>query len=137
MRDGFVGGRCGGAELRFLVGLVDNSFEPDQCSGKMQEGHETSCEFFIASENASIPLDLVDETFDDVAFWVADSVIVPWLPAIAAGRDDHPDLLSCEQLSQGVRIVAFIGNNGVKMERGEQQLSLGHIMAFTTSQDER
>ena len=103
----------------------------------MQESHETSCEFFIASENASIPLDFVDETFDDVAFSVADSVIVPWLLAIAAGRDHHLDLLGREQLSQGVRIVAFIGNYGVKMERGEQQLSLGHIMAFTTSQNER
>ena len=123
--------------LLSCLGLVDISFEPDQCRSKMQESHETSCEFFIASENASIPLDFVDETFDDVAFSVADSVIVPWLLAIAAGRDDHLYLLSCEQLSQGVRIVAFIGNNGVKMERGEQRFSLGHIMAFTTSQDER
>jgi len=59
------------------------------------------------------------------------------LLAIAEGRDVHLDLLGCEKLSQGVRIVDFIGNNGVKMERGQQQLSLGHIMAFTTSQDER
>ena len=118
------------------LGLVDISFEPDQCRSKMQESHETSCEFFIASENASIPLDFVDKTFDDVAFSVADSVIVPWLPAIAAGRDDHLYLLGCEQVSQRVRIVAFVGNNSVKMERGEQRFSLGHIMAFTPSQDE-
>ena len=103
----------------------------------MQESHETSCESFIASENTSIPLDFVDETFDDVEFSVADSVIIPWMPTIAAGRDDHLDLLSSEQFSQGVKIVAFISGDGVKMERGEQQLSLGHIMAFTTSQDER
>ena len=29
----------------------------------MQESHETPCEFFIAGENASIPLDSVDEAF--------------------------------------------------------------------------
>ena len=63
----------------------------------MQESHETSCEFFIASENTSVPLDFVDETFDDVAFSVAESVIVAWLLAIAAGRDDRLYLLSCEQ----------------------------------------
>ena len=90
----------------------------------MQESHETSCEFFIASENASIPLDFVDETFDDVAFSVADSVIVPWWPAIAAGRDDDLDLLGCEQFSQGVRTVAFIGNDGVKMEMGRATTQL-------------
>ena len=55
---------------------------------------------------------------------------------MAAGRDDHLDLVGCEQLSQRVRIVAFIGDDGIKMERGEQRFSLGHIMAFTPSQDE-
>ena len=119
-----------------ILGLVDILFEPEQCRRKVQECHESACQFVIASENAAIPLDFVDETFDDVAFSVADSVIVPWLLAIAVGRDDRFYLLSCEQLSQRVRIVAFIGNNGVKMERGEQRFSLGHIMAFTTGQDE-
>ena len=107
-------------------GIVDISFEPDQCRNKMQESHETSCEFVIASENASIPLDFVDETFDDVAFSVADSVIVPWLLSIAAGRDDHLYLLGCETCSQRVRIVAFIGNDSIKVESGERRFSLGH-----------
>ena len=102
----------------------------------MQESDETSCEFFIASGNASTPLEFVDETFDDVAFSVADAVIVPWLLAIAAGREDDLYLLVCEQLSQRVRIVAFVGNNGVIIERGEQRFSLGHIMALTPGQDE-
>ena len=50
-------------------GLVDISFEPDQCRSKMQEGDETTCEFVIASGNASTPLEFVDEAFDDVATW--------------------------------------------------------------------
>ncbi len=58
------------------------------------------------------------------------------LLAIAAGRDDHLYLIGCEQLSQRVRTVAFIGNSGIKMERGEQRFSLGEVMAFTPSQDE-
>jgi hypothetical protein len=129
---------CARAAGDFLLdfGLVDISLEPDQCRSEVQESHESACEFVIASENASIPLDSVDETFDDVAFSVADSVIGAWLLTIAAERNHHLDLLGCEQLSQRVGIVAFIGNNGVKMERGEQRFSLGHIMAFTPSQDE-
>ena len=85
----------------------------------------------------SIPLDFVDETFDDVACSVALSVMVMWFFAIATARDDHLYLLGCEQIPQRVRIVASIGNDGVKIEGGEQRLSLGHIMAFTTSQYER
>ena len=119
-----------------MLGLVDISFELDQCRSKVQESDETTCEFFIASGNASTPLEFVDETFDKVAFLVADAVIVLWLLAIAAGGDDHLYLLSCEQLSQRVRIVAFVGNNGVIIERGEQRFSLGHIMALTPGQDE-
>ncbi len=102
----------------------------------MQESHVTPCQFVIASGNAATPPESVDETLDDVAFSVADAVIVPWLFAIAAGGDDHLDLSGCEQLSQWVGIVAFVGNDGIKIERGEQRFSLGHSMAFTTGQDE-
>ena len=102
----------------------------------MQESDETTCEFFIASGNASTPLEFVDKTFDDVAFSVADAIIVPWLLSIAAGGDDHLYLLGCEQLSQRVRIVAFVGNYGIKIERGEQRFGLGHVMALTPGQDE-
>ena len=81
-------------------------------------------QFFIAGENASKPLSSVDEAFDDVAL------------AVAARRDDDSDLLGCERFSQRVGTVAFVGNNGIKLERGEQRFSLGEVMAFTPSQDE-
>ena len=120
-------------------GLVDILFEPEQCRRKVQESHETSCEFVIASENASVPLDFVNETFDDVAFSVADSVIGAWLLTIAAERNHHLDLLSCEQLSQRVGIVAFIGNSlcrhptivAIVTERIRRQRTLDHEMGKT------
>ncbi len=56
--------------------------------------------------------------------------------AITARRDDHLDLFGCEQFSLRVRIVAFIGNDSVKMESCEQRFSLGKVMALTASQDE-
>ena len=102
----------------------------------MQECHETSCQLFIASENASIPLDFVDETLDVVALFVAESVIVPLLLAIAARWDDHLNLFGFEQCTKRVRIIAFVGNDSVKMERSEQRFSLGDVMAFTARQDE-
>ena len=102
----------------------------------MQESHETSSKFFITGENASKPLDSVDEAFDDVALFVANAVIVPRLLAIAARRDDHLDMSGCEQFSQRVGTVAFSGNDRVKMERCEQRFSLGKVMALAASQDE-
>ena len=39
------------------------------------------------------------------------------LLAIAARRDDQLDLFGCEQFSQRVGTVAFIGNDSVNMER--------------------
>ena len=102
----------------------------------MQECHVTSCQLVIASENASIPLDFVDETLDGVALVVEQFVIVALPLAIAARWDDHLDLLGCEQCTKRVRIIAFVGNDSVKMERSEQQFSLGDVMAFTARQDE-
>jgi len=111
-------------------------FEPDRCRRKMQESDEMSCEFFIASGNASKPLEFVDKTFDDVAIAVADAVLVAWLFAIAEGSDDRLYLAGCEPVWQRVKIVAFAGNNGIRIERGAQLFSLGHVMALTPGQDE-
>jgi len=58
------------------------------------------------------------------------------LLAIATSRDCHLYLSVCEQFSQRVRTVAFIGNGSVKLEKGEQRFSLGKVMAFSASQDE-
>ena len=102
----------------------------------MQECHVTSCQLVIANENASIPLDSVDETLDVVALFVAELVIVALPLAIAARRDDHLDLLGCEQCTKRVRIIAFVGNDSVKVEWSEQRFSLGDVMAFTARQDE-
>ena len=102
----------------------------------MPESDEMSCEYVLASGNASTPLEFVDETFDKVAFAVADAVIVPWLFAIAEGSDGRLYLVGCEPVLRRVRFVAFAGNNGIRIERGEQQFSLGHVMAFTPGQDE-
>ena len=54
--------------------------------------------------------------------------LIPRLLAMAARRDDDNDLFGCEKFTQGVRTVAFIGNESIKMERGEQRFSLGEVM---------
>lgn len=53
------------------LGLAYLAFGPDECGGRVQEGHESSSWYFVAGENALIPLSPVDETFDDVALSVS------------------------------------------------------------------
>ena len=102
----------------------------------MQESVVSACEILKAGENASIPLDSVDETLDDVALFVAELVIVALSLAMAARRDDHLDLLGCEQDAKRVRIIAFVGNDSVKVEWSEQRFSLGDVMTFSARQNE-
>ena len=102
----------------------------------MQESVVSACEILKAGENASIPLDSGDETLDDVALFVAELVIVALSLAIAARRDDHLDLLGCEQDAKRVRIIAFVGNDSVKVEWSEQRFSLGDVMTFSARQNE-
>ena len=45
------------------------------------------------------------------------AVIFMRLLAIATRRDCHLYLSGCEQFSQRVKIIAFIGNDSVEMER--------------------
>ena len=67
---------------------------------------------------------LLMKTLDDVALFVAELVIVALSLAIAARRDDHLDLLGCEQHAKRVRIIAFVGNDSGQsgMERATIQL---------------
>ena len=62
--------------------------------------------------------------------------MVPRLLAMAARTDDDSDLFGCSQFSQQVGTVAFIGNEGVKVEWCEQRLSTEKVMAFTAIQDD-
>ena len=55
---------------------------------------------------------------------------------MATRRDDHFDLIRFEQVSEMVRIITFVADESVKMERRKQGFSLGDVMTFTAGQGE-
>ena len=58
------------------------------------------------------------------------------LLAITARWDNHLDLFGCEEFSQRVGIIAFVGDDSIKTERCQQRFGLGEVMAFPAGQDE-
>ena len=81
-------------------------------------------------------LDFVDETFDQIAFFVKLLVIVPLYLAVASRGDDCDGLFGCDQRQEWRRIIGSVSNGTIKLQRCEQGFSLGDIMAFSASQGE-
>ena len=60
----------------------------------------------MASGTAPIPIDSVDGALGDLAFAVAELILVFWLPAIVAERSNDLGLFGCVMFSRRNRIVA-------------------------------
>ena len=108
--------------------------EPNERGDKRQEAEVGTVEFVEAREETAVPLDLVEETFDQMPFFVEMTVIVSGLLAILAGRNDWrgPDLLNQFEHSGGV--ITGVGNDvlhRVRHVRRQQRWRLGHIVALS------
>lgn len=74
------------------------------------------CELLIASEDAPVPFELVDETLDEMALFVQVLVIIPRLAPITAWRDHGFGLFVSDDVQEPVGIKGFVGDDIVEGE---------------------
>ena len=70
-------------------------------------------------------LDFVDETFDQIAFFVKLLVIVPLCLAVASRGDDCGGLFGCDQRQEWRRIIGSVSNGTIKLQRWRARVQLG------------
>ena len=78
--------------------------------------------------------DLVDETLNQMAFFVEMPIVFPALLAIPARRDDGLCFFVNDHLDEIVSIVRAISNYAIKVVIGDQCICLRDVVSLTAGQ---
>ena len=81
-------------------------------------------------------LDFVDETLNQMTFFIEVLIIITLLSTAGARWDDRFSFRLNNGLKEIVRIIRFVGNDSVKVIVSYQGRPLSHVMALTTGQNE-
>ncbi len=92
------------------LGRVLISFDPEADAGKGDCGEEVSCQLVMAGRNASEVLELVEETFHEIALAVQVMGCGALLPAIPLGRDVAARALVGNAFEDGAGVAAAVSD---------------------------
>ena len=95
------------------LGRVLIDFDPEADAGKGNGREEVSCELVIAGRDAPEVLELVEETFDEVALAVQVIGHRALLPAVPLGRDVGARAMVGNAFEDGAGVAAAVGDDDV------------------------
>ena len=81
-------------------------------------------------------LDFVDETFNQMPFFVKMDIILAQFLAFGSRRNNHLGfVLFDDQPNKIIGIIRFIGNQALKIKINDQCFALGDVVALTSGQN--
>lgn len=116
-----------------------SSIEPTEYGDQVDAGKEVSGKLFIARGDAPELFEFVEEPLDQVAFGVERKVAAAGRLAVRLGRDDGGNAGGYETVDEGVGVVSFVGNEGLRCSLGDQLRGGNQVvdLAWGEPQDER
>ena len=102
----------------------------------MEKSQISAVKLIVSSEDASIPLDFVDETLDEMTFFVEMFIILSLLVAPSGRRDDGDRIFVGDSSKNRVCIIGFIGDSMVKRKGFYQCFRLCTIVTLPTRQSQ-
>ena len=81
-------------------------------------------------------LNLVDEAFNQVPFTIKVPVILALHAAILFRRDHSFDAFGCDRFDQGMRVIAFIRDQGLWLVIFNQRRCLRAVMTLAWRQEQ-
>lgn len=103
----------------------------------MDSCEEVSSGFFIAGRDGSELFESIEETLDEVAFGVEGEVACAGGPAVGLGRDHRLDAAHRQGFDETVGVVTFVGDEGLRLDFGQERLGLGDVVGLTAGQADR
>ena len=94
----------------------------------MDACEEVSGGLFVAGGDGAKVLDVVEETFDEVALAIEREVALARRLAICPRRNDGLDAADFEMLNEAVAILAFVGEEGWGFDFLGQDLGLRYVV---------
>ena len=103
----------------------------------MDSSEEVSGGFFIAGCNASELFEDVEETLDEIAFGVKRKITFAAHFAVGFGRDHRLDTAHGQGFDEAVGVVTLVGDEGLRLNFGQQRFGLGDVVSLTAGQADR
>jgi hypothetical protein len=111
-------------------------FEPESDSGEFDEAHEVGEQLVVSSGDTTELLELVEETLDDVAFFVEIDVIRALDPAVSFRRDDGFCAGLGDLLDKMISVIALVGDHHVRSETVDKIVCEGDVVALPGRADQ-
>ncbi len=114
-----------------------SSIEPDDGGGEVDGGQEIAGGFVVTRGDGAELFKSGEEVFDQVARFVEFPVIGAGILAVAAGRNHEGLARLFQRVNHAfVGIVGFVGNHGVRLDLGKQEIGSVQIVRLAGRQSE-
>ena len=116
------------------LGSVDISAKPNKGTGKVQKAKIAACQLVKARKDPTKMLDLVDETFNQMALTIQPMIVLTGLLGVLT-RGDHDFCTALyDQCDKILSAIAAIGDHMLKLESIDQVRGLGNVMPLSSRQ---
>jgi len=103
----------------------------------MEAREEVAGSFFVARGDATKLLDILEETFDQVALRIEGVVAFAFDFAIGLGRNNRFDFSAFEAGDEAIGVIAFVSENRICLRLGDKRFGLGDVVSLSTGEAER
>lgn len=125
------------SKFNLSLGSVDISPEPDQSTSKTQKAKIALSQLLKSRENATILLDLVDETFHQMPLFVNVLVIRAGFLPLGSRWNNHFGFgVVTDHVDELIRIIALVANQSLEMQVDHQRLRLRDVVALPSGQQQ-
>lgn len=104
--------------------------------GEGDEAHEVCEELVVSGCDASELLELVEEAFDAIAFFIDSAVVAVLVSALRHGRDDRDGTGIEDGIVQSIGVVGTVGEDMGGLQAVDQGLGLADIAVLSGRADE-
>lgn len=110
------------------LGHVDIHSKRYKRRGELNEGQEVGGRFLVASRDAAVMLEPIQEPLNEVALFVLGPAVSPLNFAGFKRRDDDFRVPFTEHIQKGIGIVRLVGNDGLRLVIREDFLGTDQIV---------
>ena len=118
------------------LGSVDLTTEPDQSTNETEKTEIPVGQFLKSRKDPAEILDFVDETFNEMPFFVKMHIILAQFLAFGSRRNNRFGfVLFNDKPDKIIGIIRFIGNQPLKIKVDNQGFTLSDVVPLTTGQN--
>lgn len=104
-----------------------SSVEGYESGNELNGAEEGTGELVVSGRDSPELFEIVEETFDQIAFAVKYEISLPWRNAICLRRNDRCDLALLKTADEGVGVISLVSQKGLRLDFLQKRLGLPQV----------